>query len=123
MRKGLTLNWLFTKLNLADYYSGKSLSLLIVPKRHVISISDLTKREYVDLSGMIAYAVAVINGKIEPIGLTILYNEGNANERAAQHIQFHVIAREPGDGLGNLDRINDKKPITNDQLSEVKSLF
>jgi diadenosine tetraphosphate (Ap4A) HIT family hydrolase len=69
----------------------------IVPKRHVESFFDLTRREMKDAYRLIKGARDHIADSYSPEGYTIGVNEGRAAGRTVDHLHIHLIPRRFGD--------------------------
>ncbi len=73
---------------------------LVIPKRHVESVSDLTP----DQSGAIGRAVREVARRVRAgtgaPGATIAINDGAAAGQEVPHVHVHVVPRSPGDGFG-----------------------
>ncbi len=72
---------------------------LVVPKRHVASLLDLTQDE---LHVAIFIAKRVAGAVLEATGsaaFNILQNDGQAAGQLIDHVHFHVIPRSPDDGF------------------------
>jgi ATP adenylyltransferase len=85
----------FVVLNAFPYGSGH---LLVVPRRHVASLPDLTNAEYVDYFLMLRTAVVAIEKAYGPDGLNVGMNLGlAAGAGIPQHLHGHVLPRWSGD--------------------------
>lgn len=72
---------------------------LVVPKRHVASLLDLTQDE---LHVAIFIAKRVAGAVLEATGsaaFNILQNDGKAAGQIIDHVHLHVIPRSPDDGF------------------------
>lgn len=72
---------------------------LVVPKRHVASLLDLTQDE---LHVAIFIAKRVAGAVLEATGspaFNILQNDGTAAGQIIDHVHLHVIPRSPDDGF------------------------
>jgi diadenosine tetraphosphate (Ap4A) HIT family hydrolase len=70
----------------------------IVPKRHVVSFFDLTRRELDDAFALLKKARhEIAQMASDPDGYTIGVNEGEAAGRTVDHLHIHVIPRRKGD--------------------------
>jgi histidine triad (HIT) family protein len=72
---------------------------LVVPKNHYQDIEDIPVEE---LSALIA-SVKEVGGRLKDKlgcpGYNIIVNNGQAAGQVVPHLHFHVIPRQPGDGL------------------------
>jgi diadenosine tetraphosphate (Ap4A) HIT family hydrolase len=70
---------------------------LIVFRRHVADIFDLTPCEIRDFVRLIQSAKARINRDRQPAGFNVGVNVGRAAGQTVMHAHVHVIPRYPGD--------------------------
>lgn len=71
--------------------------VLLIPKRHVESFFDITKKELDDLFELIKKVREIVDRKFNPDGYNIGINEGRAAGRTIDHLHIHVIPRYKGD--------------------------
>lgn len=90
--------------------------LLVIPKRHVESFSDLTRDELRAAQLMLTRGVAVLRAKgIEDY--TILVRNGAKSGKSVRHLHYHLI---PKHRIGDLDhRQNARNVLT---AAEVRRL-
>jgi diadenosine tetraphosphate (Ap4A) HIT family hydrolase len=72
---------------------------LIVPKRHAISIFEMTPEEARDLFDLVSSIKSVIENKFSPAGYNLGMNIGSAAGQTVAHAHLHVIPRYQGDVL------------------------
>lgn len=85
----------FIVLNAFPYGSGH---LLILPRRHVSTIQDLTDAEYEDYFMMLRRAVSALEVAYGPDGMNIGMNLGQAaGAGIPKHLHGHVLPRWLGD--------------------------
>ena len=90
-RSGLS----FVIMNLYPYNNGH---LMIVPYRHVYSITELADEEVLDLMKMTQLCVGCLKEAFRPEGFNIGLNIGKvAGAGIEEHLHFHVIPRWVGD--------------------------
>lgn len=70
---------------------------LIVPKRHVTSLFDLSSDEMAALAELLALLRATLDRDCNPDGYNIGVNEGEAAGQTISHLHIHVIPRYKGD--------------------------
>ena len=70
---------------------------LVVPKRHVVSIWEMTKEEYADAFDLVRQVRDILQEKFEPQGFNIGVNCGEAAGQSVFHAHIHIIPRYAGD--------------------------
>ncbi len=70
---------------------------LVIPKRHVATIWDLSTEEYADLFNLVRQVKEVIQNKFDPQGINVGVNCGQAAGQTVFHAHIHVIPRYAGD--------------------------
>ncbi len=88
-----------TKLSLAfsDSFPVAHGHTLIVPKRHVPTIWDLTTEEYADAFDLVRRVKDILQNKYEPQGFNVGVNCGEAAGQSVFHAHIHIIPRYAGD--------------------------
>lgn len=85
----------FVIMNLYPYNNGH---LMVVPYRHVFSITELNDDEVLDLMRMTRRSVSNLKRAFMPEGFNIGLNIGKvAGAGIEEHLHFHVIPRWVGD--------------------------
>ena len=106
---------------------------VVVPKRHVTNIRELTRNELIDLISAVQLVSQKYNEYLNPIGLNSGFNEGSYAGQMVEHFHFHIMPRTEGDK----DRLPEyhlfhrdpktKKDLSIDELGpfidEMKNLF
>ena len=69
---------------------------LVIPKRHVVTIFDLTMEEEALLAHATATTARVVRDVLDPDGLVVLQRNGRAAEQTVAHVHFHVVPRRDG---------------------------
>ena len=88
-----------TKLSLA-FLDGFPISeghTLVIPKRHVASLWDMTTEEYADAFSLVRQVKDLIQEKFKPDGFNIGVNCGDAAGQSVFHAHIHLIPRYTGD--------------------------
>ena len=80
-----------------DGYPVSEGHCLIIPKRHVSSIDDLTDVELKDLYTVLHQTKILIRETYLPDGFNIGINEGEAAGQTVPHLHIHLIPRYEGD--------------------------
>jgi ATP adenylyltransferase len=85
----------FVIMNLYPYNNGH---LMVLPYRHVCSLTDLTDDEMLELMQLNRTAVACLKKAFLPEGYNIGVNLGKvAGAGIEEHLHFHIIPRWVGD--------------------------
>ncbi|HXX81274.1 MAG TPA: HIT domain-containing protein [Thermodesulfovibrionales bacterium] len=85
----------FIIMNLFPYNNGH---LMVVPYRHVYSITALSGDELIDLMKMVQQSVNCLKEAFRPEGFNIGLNIGKvAGAGIEEHLHFHIIPRWVGD--------------------------
>ena len=70
---------------------------LVVPRRHVASVYDLSSEEQADVWALAERVRSDLVGSVAPDGFTIGVNDGTAAGQTIPHAHVHVIPRFAGD--------------------------
>ena len=82
-------------LNAYPYTSGH---LLVVPRRAVAALAELTEDEHAALWSMVRDAVAAVEAAYSPDGVNVGLNQGAAaGAGVPSHLHVHVLPRWSGD--------------------------
>ncbi len=85
----------FALLNAYPYTSGH---LMVLPKRAVRNLEDLTPEEHVELFAAVRDAVVAIKAEYRPHGVNVGINLGEgAGAGVPDHLHVHVLPRWSGD--------------------------
>lgn len=85
----------FVMLNRYPYTAGH---LMVIPRRHVADLENLTAPELSDFFKLVQFACHSLRRAIRPDGLNLGANLGRAaGAGAADHLHFHIVARWVGD--------------------------
>lgn len=85
----------FVLLNLYPYTTGH---LLVIPKRHVPSLTDLTHEEFVELMDIVVFCQRILKNEVRADGFNIGINQGRvAGAGVPAHLHVHVVPRFSGD--------------------------
>lgn len=91
---------------------------LVVPKRHVTTIRELTEQE---LEGLIR-TVQRVSGKLfsylHPAGMNYGFNEGRRAGQETQHFHFHILPRFEDDALPKFHLFHNDRKIMQDCTDE-----
>ena len=91
--------WLATESGIAlfDGYPITEGHALVVPKRHVLSVFELTTEEQRDLWALVATVRQRLMVQFRPDAFNIGINDGSAAGQTVAHAHIHVIPRRKGD--------------------------
>jgi diadenosine tetraphosphate (Ap4A) HIT family hydrolase len=70
---------------------------LVIPKRHVATIWELTEAEYSDAFHLVRNVKDLLQGTFNPQGFNIGVNCGEAAGQTVFHAHIHIIPRYAGD--------------------------
>jgi diadenosine tetraphosphate (Ap4A) HIT family hydrolase len=70
---------------------------LVIPKRHVVSLWELTTEEYADAFALVRQVKNILQEKFKPQGFNIGVNCGHAAGQTIMHAHIHLIPRYTGD--------------------------
>lgn len=70
---------------------------LLIPRRHVVSLFDVTVVEWVELGQLLVEVRAGLQNEFQPDGFNIGINDGAAAGQTVRHSHVHVIPRYHGD--------------------------
>ena len=70
---------------------------LVIPKRHIETIWDMTNEEYADVFDLIRKVKDILNAKFDPDGFNVGVNCGEAAGQTVFHAHVHIIPRYIGD--------------------------
>ncbi len=94
---------------------------LVIPKKHYVTIMEMSKED-LDLYMEAVQKVAIALEKYSS-GVNLLQNNREAAGQLVPHVHFHVIPRNPGDGvsIGHWDKakVDDMEKVQ----EEIKSLL
>ena len=72
--------------------------LMVIPKRHLKELGELTRDEMVDLFDLVKLGISVVQKALNPHGFNIGANLGKvAGAGEDGHLHFHIVARWNGD--------------------------
>jgi diadenosine tetraphosphate (Ap4A) HIT family hydrolase len=70
---------------------------LVIPKRHVATIWDLTSEEYADVFDLVKQVKEILQTRFDPQGINVGINCGEAAGQSVFHAHIHIIPRYTGD--------------------------
>jgi len=85
--------------------------LLVVPRRHVLSITELTSEEEEEISQLQRIGLAVLN-KLGYESVTFMVREGKVEKnKSIDHTHFHVV---PYVQIGDVDHFGEPRRVLSD---------
>lgn len=80
-----------------DTYPVSPGHALIVPRRHAVTIWDLTDEEYAACFALVREAKAILEARHQPDAFNVGVNCGGAAGQSVWHAHIHLIPRYRGD--------------------------
>ena len=71
--------------------------MLVIPKRHVVSLFELPEEEQASLWKLVTMVRTKLQDELKPDGFNIGVNDGSAAGQTVMHAHVHVIPRRKGD--------------------------
>jgi ATP adenylyltransferase len=84
----------FVQANKYPYAAGH---MLVLPKRHINNITDLTSKERSDIFNLLDLCAYALNIYIKPEGYNIGCSVGRVAGESIEHLHFHILPRFQGD--------------------------
>ena len=74
-----------------DIHPLRPLHLLVIPKRHITSLAEVSEEDASTLGKMLVVAnqLAVANGS--PDGFRVIINTGRIGQQEVQHLHAHIV--------------------------------
>jgi histidine triad (HIT) family protein len=91
---------------------------LVLPKRTVPRLADLTPEEAAELGRQLVAIARKIVAATGAEGLNILLNDGQVAGQEVPHVHFHIIPRRANDSLGYRWRPQPRSPEELNALAE-----
>ncbi|MHB1686123.1 MAG: HIT family protein [Ignavibacteriaceae bacterium] len=117
-------NFTFTIINLYPYNNGH---LMVVPKRHLSNLTELTEEENKEIMSYLQKAQKALTEVMSPEGFNIGANLGKVSGAGVDdHIHFHIVPRWNGDTnfmpiLGEVKIISQDLLLTKEKLLQAYS--
>lgn len=106
--------------------------ILVIPKRHVLEILELTDEEMVSLLSILKKVVPIVLEKFGADAYNFSINGGTDAGEAVKHLHIHIVPRKKGDAFhGNVmrfyrrleeERVGYDKDVPN-QIKRLKKIF
>jgi diadenosine tetraphosphate (Ap4A) HIT family hydrolase len=104
----------FLTYALAPYHKHH---LLVIPNRHVESLSDLDSLERGDIAYLQNKALEILRN-LGYTSISLLVREGNVENKSINHTHFHII---PNIRIGDLDHKGEERKVLSDD--EIKLIL
>jgi diadenosine tetraphosphate (Ap4A) HIT family hydrolase len=88
-----------TTVALLDKHSVSPGHCLILPRRHVDSVWELSREDVLALYEVMAETRHIVRSRFEPDGYNIGVNAGKAAGQTIDHLHVHLIPRYLGDNV------------------------
>ena len=112
-----------TTVALLNRYPYNSGHLLIVPRRHVTDLTDLSAEELRELFSLVALGTRVLRETYDPEGLNVGMNLGKAaGAGIAGHLHAHLVPRWSGD-TNFMTSVHDTRVLPESLLSTRERLL
>ena len=73
--------------------------VLVIPRNHYETITDIEPETYGWLAGVASRIAAAIRKSLKPDGINIMQLNGKAANQVVPHLHIHIVPRIYGDGL------------------------
>lgn len=72
---------------------------LVIPKSHAETLTEMDERETQAVFRTVRNLTAKIEAELDPQGVNLLQNNGDAAGQEVEHVHVHIIPRYPNDGF------------------------
>ena len=72
---------------------------LVIPKRHYEQLHDCPAEILAQIASRLGKIAGAVSSAMDSDGYNVLCNNGRAAGQVIEHLHFHIIARNTGDGL------------------------
>jgi len=72
---------------------------LIIPKKHYAKVDECPAEMMSQVGAVLPKVAKAVFGGMESEGYNVLCNNGRASGQLVEHIHFHIIPRNAGDGV------------------------
>jgi diadenosine tetraphosphate (Ap4A) HIT family hydrolase len=80
-----------------DAYPISEGHTLVIPRRHVVSLFELTEEEQAEVWKLVSEVRAMLVTELHPDGFNVGLNDGTSAGQTVLHAHVHVIPRRKGD--------------------------
>ncbi len=110
-----------TNLAFLDANPSSKGHTVVIPKKHVENIIELSEYELTNLFKAVQKVTKLLQEKLKPDGFNIGINHGHVAGARIPHVHVHIIPRYEGDGGGMIQMVV-KKPPEKD-LKDIASII
>jgi ATP adenylyltransferase len=89
--------------------------LLVIPKRHITNILDVTASEEDDVYALVRKALSVLHGE-NYNDVSVLVRDGDNTMKTVSHLHYNVI---PNTRLGDIDHLGNKRITLSDMEAKA----
>ena len=101
--------------------------IMVVPKRHVVSLDELSDEEIASFFNTVKFCTKKLKKYLRPDGINFGHNEGEVAGQTVSHFHFHILPRFIGDGLPEFHLFHGdpeiKTNLKNDEVKKMVSEF
>ncbi len=94
---------------------------MVVPIRHVETLSELNRRELHDFFEMGIKTIRLVEAAFNPTGMNMGLNIGSAAGASIQHLHLHIVPRYPRE-LGFMETTADTRTLVMDAKTTYQRL-
>ena len=88
--------------------------LLVIPKRHITSFTNLKPAEEKDIDALIMAGMKLLH-KLKHKNISVLVRDGDHSEKSVAHLHYHLI---PNHRVGDIDAAGNKRRVMTEK--EIK---
>ncbi len=97
----------FITVNLYPFSPGH---LMIVPKRHILNIDEMTENESLEMHQLLVKTIKILKNEFSPHGFNVGYNIGKGSGASIPHLHQHIVPRFENE-IGFLDVLSGTRVI------------
>jgi len=108
----------FITVNLYPFNPGH---LMIIPKRHILEISQMTNDESIEMHKLLVNTIDILKKEFNPDGFNVGYNIGKGSGASIDHLHQHIVPRFNNE-IGFLDVLSGTRVIVSDPV-KIKNIL
>lgn len=78
---------------------------MVIPKRHLISLADESKKEVLSRNQIEKFAVKTLKKLYPKAGVEIFLQYGSGSASSIPHLHWHIVPALPGDNLRSFEKL------------------